>query len=249
MGDMKPSEHRALHPGADGQLLVFAREIREVYRREQQRSRELEDALERLSDAHLSTMKTLAFLVEAKDLGTRQHLDRTHHYGLALARLIDPELAASPDLGYGFLLHDIGKIGIPEQILSKPGPLTESEWAVMRTHPLIGAQIVEPMRFLGRAVDVIRCHHERVDGRGYPHGLKGDEIPLSARVFSVVDALDAMTSDRPYRSALPVDDAVAEIARGSGTQFDPEVVEAFLILMEGKARPMAAAAPPRLATG
>lgn len=222
------------------QLVVFAREIREIYRKERERSAELRHALDQLDDAYLSTMKTLAFLVEAKDVGTRMHLDRTSQYGMALARLVAPDLAERPDLEWGFLLHDIGKIGISERILNKAGPLTPSEWSVMKTHPLIGAQVVAPMAFLGRASDVIRSHHERWDGRGYPRGLRGEEIPLAARIFSVVDAFDAMTSDRPYRRALPVTDAVDEISSSSGAQFDPDVVEAFLILMRGMTEPVEA---------
>ncbi len=217
--------------GARSQLLVFARDIKEIYQKERERSRELQRVLEQLNEAYLSTMKTLAFLVEAKDVGTRLHLDRTNEFGLALAALVAPQLAALPDLGYGFLLHDIGKIGISERILTKRGPLSGSEWAVMKTHPLIGAQVVAPMAFLGRATDVICCHHERWDGRGYPRGLAGDAIPLPARIFSVVDAFDAMTSDRPYRKALPTERAIEEITAGSGTQFDPEIVEAFLIMI------------------
>ncbi len=222
------------------QLVVFAREIREIYRKERERSSELRHALDQLNDSYLSTMKTLAFLVEAKDVGTRMHLDRTSQYGMALAKLVAPELAERPDLEWGFLLHDIGKIGISERILNKAGPLTPSEWSVMRTHPLIGAQVVAPMAFLGRASDVIRSHHERWDGKGYPRGLRGEEIPLAARIFSVVDAFDAMTSDRPYRRAMPVADAVTEVSSFSGAQFDPDVVEAFLILMRGKAEPVEA---------
>ncbi len=221
--------------GVRTQLLVFAQEIKEIYQQERRRSHELERVLEQLNEAYLSTMKTLAFLVEAKDVGTRLHLDRTSRYGLALARVVAPELAARPELGYGFLLHDIGKVGVSERILTKRGPLTPSEWAVMRTHPLIGAQVVAPMAFLGRATDVIRCHHERWDGLGYPRGLRGDEIPLGARIFSVVDAYDAMTSDRPYRRAISAVSAIEQIARGSGTQFDPDIVEAFLIMMGDRA--------------
>ena len=230
------------------QLLVFARDLREAHRRERDRAHELEDALEQLNDAYLSTMKTLAFLVEAKDATTRTHLDRTSQYGMALARLVSPELAERPDLRWGFLLHDIGKIGIPESILNKEGPLTEAEWAVMKTHPLLGAQVLAPMSFLGRATEVIRCHHERWDGAGYPRGLAREEIPLAARIFSVVDAFDAMTSDRPYRRAMPLERAVEEIAANSGSQFDPDVVEAFLILVEGRIE-LATATPTLARTG
>lgn len=194
-------------------------------------------------EAYLGTIQTLAFLVEAKDHDTRRHLERSYRYGLRLARMVAPELAANPQLGFGFLLHDIGKVGIPERILHKEGPLTPEEWVAMRAHPLIGARIVAPIRFLGPAVDVIRSHHEWFDGTGYPQGLRGEEIPLAARVFTVVDVFDAITTDRPYRSALPVERALDEIARGSGTHFDPEVVEAFLILMEEEAERTAEPAP------
>jgi Response regulator containing a CheY-like receiver domain and an HD-GYP domain len=128
-------------------------------------------------------------------------------------------------------LHDIGKVGIPERILCKTGPLDPSEWEVMRTHPAVGAQIVEPMRFLGSAVDIVRYHHERLDGSGYPSGLCGSQIPLAARIFSIADSFDAMTSDRPYREAMLIEEALSEVCAGSGTQFDPDVVEVFLEMM------------------
>jgi len=213
------------------QLLVFAKELNHLYREERERSAELERAYGQLTDTYSATIKTLAFVVEAKDSNTRRHLDRTQVYGLELAKSIDSELIKDPEVGFGFLLHDIGKVGIPEAILGKPGPLTDEEWGVMRTHPLIGAQIVEPMRFLGEAVHIIRCHHERFDGRGYPGGMGGDDIPLAARIFAVVDSFDAMTSDRPYREALPLDRAMEELVRGKDTQFDPEVVEMFIALV------------------
>ena len=217
--------------GVRGQLLAFAEDVRELYRQERERSHELERALEDLNASYLTTMETLATLVETRDVGTRQHLDRTREGALALAQLIDPELASRPETAHGFLLHDIGKVGIPDGVLMKRGPLTRTEWAVMRTHPVVGAEIVSQIRFLGDAVDVIRFHHERFDGSGYPQGLVGREIPLAARIFSVVDAYDAMISDRPYRKARSPEAAISEIARCSGTHFDPEVVEAFLILM------------------
>jgi ribonuclease P protein subunit RPR2 len=218
-------------PQVQAQLAVFARELGALYKAERIRSRELAAALDHLQDMVVSTMQMLAQVVEAKDTNTRGHLDRTRFYGLALAHRVDPALAALPEVGYGFFLHDIGKVGVPEHVLCKPGPLTDEEWEVMRAHPVAGAQIVEPIRFLEGAVEIVRSHHERWDGGGYPRGLVGTEIPLAARVFSVADSFDAMTSDRPYRGALPVDLALEEIGSGAGSQFDPNVVEAFLELV------------------
>jgi ribonuclease P protein subunit RPR2 len=209
------------------QLKIFAREVGMLYSAERVRTRELEHALETAREMYVATMKSLAHVVEAKDPTTRGHLDRTAHYGLALARRIDPALAELPAVAYGFFLHDIGKVGIPESILCKAGPLTELEWVVMRSHPNQGARIVEPIPFMGEAVDIVRSHHERFDGGGYPRGLRGEEIPLAARIFSIADSFDAMTSDRPYRSALTTEEAVAEIRGAAGTQFDPRCVEAF----------------------
>jgi ribonuclease P protein subunit RPR2 len=212
---------------AKEQLLVLARDVNAMYQAERERSRQLKEALDALRENYLATVRTLAFIVEAKDSSTREHLERTHDYARALARVVTRE-DAGEEMSYGFLLHDVGKVGIPESILCKPGPLTEAEYEVMKTHPLIGVQIVAPIAFLGSAVDVIRCHHERWDGRGYPDGLAGEDIPLGARIFSVCDTFDAMTSDRPYRRAVPFDAAVEEIERCGGTQFDPEVVRAFV---------------------
>jgi cyclic di-GMP phosphodiesterase len=218
----------------DAQLVVFARELGELYALERERSQDLEAALESLRETYLSTMTSLAQVIEAKDASTRGHLDRTRTYGVALAERIDATLAARPDVGYGFFLHDIGKVGVPEPILCKDGPLTDAEWEVMRAHPAIGAQIVEPIQFLQGAVDIIRHHHERFDGAGYPDGLRREQIPLPARIFAVADSFDAMTSDRPYRDALAVDHALDEIRTGAGTQFDPEVVEEFLGMIEDR---------------
>jgi HD-GYP domain-containing protein (c-di-GMP phosphodiesterase class II) len=214
------------------QLIVFARELSEMYHLERERSRELEGVLRHVQETYLATMKTLAQVVEAKDATTRGHLDRAHSLGLTLAAKMDPALAERPELGYGFFLHDIGKVGIPEDILRKNGSLSDPEWSVMREHPVIGAQIVAPMPFLGDAVEVIRHHHERFDGSGYPSGMKGEEIPLAARIFSVADSYDAMTSDRPYRNAMPVESALLELREGAGSQFDPLVVDVFLTLVE-----------------
>jgi|GEM_PF-1839135 len=216
------------------QLIVFASELGQLRSLERQRARELEEALSRLQETYLATMKAMAQVIEAKDLVTRGHLERAHAYGIALARRVDPGLCGSAELGYGFFLHDIGKVGVPEGVLCKRGPLSGKEWEVMRAHPVIGAQIVEPMRFLGPAIDVVRHHHERFDGGGYPGRLLGDEIPLPARIFALADSFDAMTSDRPYRRAMPAERALEEIAANAGTQFDPEVAKEFICLVEDR---------------
>ncbi len=221
------------------QLQVFARDAVGAYRRERQRAQELQDALAALQTAYLETVRSLAFVVEAKDAYTGQHLERCRSYGMALME----ELGIAgdyPDAEYGFLLHDAGKVGVPERILDKPGPLTVAEWRVMRTHPLIGYQMVSGIPFLRNAAEIVRSHHEMFDGSGYPEGLEGEEISLPARVFSVVDAFDAMTTDRPYRAALGTERAAEELTRMAGTQFDPDVVAAFVprceeLLAKGKA--------------
>ncbi len=225
-------------PAVHDQMIVFARELGELYRLERTRSSQLERALGSLQESYLATMKSLAQVVEAKDRNTRGHLDRTQAYGLALAERIDPELAESPTLGYGFFLHDIGKVGVPEHILCKRGPLTAAEWQVMRRHPLMGAQIVAPIAFLNDTVDLIRHHHERFDGTGYPDGLRRDQIPLTARIFSVADAFDAMTSDRPYRGSIGVERALGELEAGAGGQFDPEVVRVFVTMVDRRVEPV-----------
>lgn len=228
-------------PGVHEQLIVFARELGELYHLERQRTQELERVLAHLQETYLATMKSLAQVIEAKDRTTRGHLDRTQAYGVTLARRIAPELADGPALAYGFFLHDIGKVGIPESILCKDGPLSAEEWEIMRTHPTVGAQIVAPIRFIGEASLVVRHHHEWFDGTGYPEGLRGGEIPLAARIFSVVDSFDAMTSDRPYRSAFALERALQEIDDGAGTQFDPDVVQVFIDIVRDEPSALLAA--------
>jgi HD-GYP domain-containing protein (c-di-GMP phosphodiesterase class II) len=215
----------------EAQLLVFARELGESYQRERERALRLERALEDLRQAYLQTVRALALVVEAKDAGTGQHIERCRVYGMALLAelgMVDDNREAE----FGFLLHDSGKVGVPERVLNKPGPLTTAEWRIMRTHPVIGYQLVADIPFLRTAALVVRHHHEMFDGTGYPEGLRREEIPLPARVFSVVDAFDAMTADRPYRAALSVEQAVAELERMAGTQFDPEIVRVFAPLCE-----------------
>jgi len=209
------------------QLLVFAREVGEAYRRERRQKATLDRLVEERRAVDYSMVQTLAFMVDAKDAYTGSHLERCRTYGLALAEAVDADMV-SPELEYGFLLHDVGKVVVPEAILDKRGPLTRDEEGVMRTHVSVGLKIVSPLKFLTHeALDVIRCHHEWFNGEGYPEGLRHASIPVSARVFSVVDAFDAMTTDRPYRIALPPDLALERLAAGAGKQFDPDVVEVF----------------------
>jgi HD-GYP domain-containing protein (c-di-GMP phosphodiesterase class II) len=163
-----------------------------------------------------------------------------HAIGLLLARAIAPAEADDPQLAYGFLLHDIGKLSVPDAVLKKPGPLTDSEWTLMRRHPEAGARILDAIPFLDRAVDVVLHHHERWDGRGYPAGLEADGIPLWARIFSVADTVDAITSNRPYRRGRPLEQAVREIVARAGTQFDPDCAHALADLDHGAVREVVA---------
>ena len=227
------TDYRAELERTRSQLLVFARDMSAVYQRKREHEQKLNALLEELRTDYLSIVETLALVVEAKDQYTANHLERCKRYGIALTNRIDPAMV-TPQLQYGFLLHDVGKIGIPEAILMKPGPLTGEEMTVMRTHPLIGVQIVAPMRRVldEVTVEVIRHHHERFDGGGYPDGKAGGDIPLSARIFSVVDSFDAMTTDRPYRRALAMDEALTRLRGEAGRQFDPDVVDEFEQLMQ-----------------
>ena len=160
-------------------------------------------------------------------------------YGLELAAAYDESLVADPSLEYGFLLHDVGKIGIPETILRKPGPLDDTERRLMQRHPLLGVGILDGIPLLeGAGLEVVRSHHERWDGTGYPDGLAGEEIPVAARIFALADALDAITTDRPYRKRLSWETAIDEILGNSNAQFDPGVVAAFA-LREGRLKQIA----------
>ena len=176
----------------------------------------------------------LADAVDVRDRGTGEHAQRVRRYALRLAEVIDPSLLQDPSLEYGFLLHDVGKIGISDEILLKEGPLDADERELVHRHPVIGAQILCKVAMLrGGGIEVVRHHHERWDGAGYPDRLAGEQIPLGARIFAVADTLDAMTSTRPYRAALDWSVAVEEIEAQSGRQFDPEVVQAFLAEQDG----------------
>ena len=180
----------------------------------------------------LATIETLASAVELRDLCTGEHLRRVTKLALDCLDKIDSALAKNEEVSFGFMLHDVGKIGTPDAILQKPGPLDDREWTVMRQHPEMGVKIVEPIGFSKTATDIILGHHERWDGQGYPHRLKGTEIPLTARTFAVADAYDAMTSNRPYRPAMDAGDALDAIKEVSGTMYDPDIVQVFVDLRE-----------------
>ena len=204
------------------QLLLYARDLRHLLQLE----REQRAALQR---AYSDTVAALASALEAKDIATRAHSQRVQSYAIELAGAIDGLIADDPSAEYGFLLHDVGKIGIPDPILRKPGPLDARETDLMRTHTILGEQMLAGIPFLqGSGLQVVRSHHERWDGEGYPDRLARDEIPVGARIFAVADALDAITSDRPYRRAAPWSRARDEIVSESGRQFDPDVVAAFV---------------------
>jgi HD-GYP domain-containing protein (c-di-GMP phosphodiesterase class II) len=200
------------------QLELYASDLRETFKAERLRSDELHGS-------YVATVRALTNAVEARDAYTGKHAERVATYGLELTTRIDPDLAAESQIEFGFLLHDVGKVAIPDGILHKPEPLSDEERALMRRHPVIGWEILRGIPFLEEAGKIVRHHHERWDGTGYPDGLAGEQIPLAARIFAVADALDAITTDRPYRPAAPLSHARESIAQGAGTQFDPRIVE------------------------
>jgi response regulator RpfG family c-di-GMP phosphodiesterase len=185
-----------------------------------------------LRDSYRTTVRVLATALELRDDQTGAHAERVTELALRLTERVAPELRADPELEFGFLLHDIGKIGVPDALVLKPESLTPDEMSQMRRHVDLGAQILADVPFLrGLAREVVTAHHERFDGTGYPSGLRGEQIPLVARIFAVVDAFDAMTNDRPYRRAAPPERALTEIQSLAGSQFDPVVVDAFVAMI------------------
>lgn len=183
---------------------------------------------EELVRAYSGTLEAMILALDLREHETGYHSYRVTEYALNLGKhmkLSDEELSI---IAKGALLHDIGKIGVPDNILLKPDKLTDEEWELMRKHAEFGYELLQKIDFLEESAKIVHTHHERYDGHGYPAGLAGEEIPLGARIFSVVDALDAMTSRRTYRKAMPFEDAVGKIAEASGTQFDPDVIDVFV---------------------
>lgn len=203
-------------------------------------TRQIESVRASRDSAHESILRAMVAALELRDQETEGHTQRVTRISMQLGELLGLQGDELRNLEHGALLHDIGKIGIPDSILHKPGPLSASEWEIMRRHPQYAYDILSPLPHLSHALDVPYCHHERFDGSGYPRGLEGVDIPLSARIFAVVDVYDAMTTERPYRPALPEDYAIAHLRSHSGTHFDPQVVDAFTALIEklGLAEPV-----------
>jgi cyclic di-GMP phosphodiesterase len=220
-GELTTPFHSPRPREPEEQLTLYARDLRRLLEIERGQRVLLESAYQ-------ETVGALATALETKDTGTREHSHRVQRYAMELAREVRPELVDDAGTEYGFLLHDVGKIGVPDDILQKPGPLTESERRTMETHTVLGEQMLGGVAVLqGEGLKVVRHHHERWDGGGYPDGLCGTDIPVGARIFAVADALDAMTSHRPYRRALDWYVAGAEIIGQAKKQFDPYVVRAF----------------------
>jgi ribonuclease P protein subunit RPR2 len=207
------------------QLERYAADLRETFKQERARTQELRQS-------YTATVRALSNAVEWHDAYTAKHAERVAAYGVLIARSLGIVVEGTPT-EFGFLLHDIGKLAISDSILHKEGPLSEAERARMVEHPVIGAEIVCGIDFLEGAVEIVRHHHERWDGNGYPDGLAGEEIPLAARIFAVADVFDALTTNRPYRRASSRTEAREMITAEAGRQFDPQVVEAFNSIADG----------------
>lgn len=197
-----------------------------------ERTNQLRGALERVEQSYEDTLQSLGAAIDLRDNETEGHSQRVCRYSLEIARAMGWQDKQLGILARGAYLHDIGKLGVPDGILLKPGALTPEERKIMQRHALIGFDLVKDIPFLADATDVVLMHHERFDGTGYPQGLKGEAIPLSARIFAIADTLDAITSERPYQRASSFESAREIIRRLSGTAFDPQVVNVFLSIRE-----------------
>jgi ribonuclease P protein subunit RPR2 len=220
-GGPAPVALREAAEGPDAQLMLYARDLRHLLELERGRRSLVESSCR-------EAVLALASALETRGVGGRRHPDRVRRYALELTRVVEPELAEDPSLEYGFVLHDLGMVGIPDSIVRKLGPLEADEDAVLQSHPQLGVQLASGMSIVrGAGLDVIRSHHERWDGSGYPDRLAAADIPLGARIFAVADALDAMLTGRPYREPFTWEQAAAEIEAEAGRHFDPTVVAAF----------------------
>lgn len=206
------------------------------YRRKKKQLEEVNHILVQTSaqlyNQHMETIRAFANAIAARDNYTRWHSEKVAEYAQQICYGLGVDEQTANMAYLAGLLHDVGKIGVPEAILTKPGRLTQSEFDIIKKHPNIGVTILDSMQNMKDILTIIKHHHERYDGRGYPDCLKGDDIPLLSRVLAVADSFDAMTSDRSYRKAFPMEKAIAEIKNNAGTQFDPEVVRSFLAMVQ-----------------
>lgn len=214
-------ENRAYQQHLEERVVERTRELMD-------KKREIEGLYQDLQGAYESTLQALVTALDFRDNETQGHSSRVVEYAVLIARKMGIEGIELSRIRQGAILHDVGKIGVPDAILKKPGKLAAEEWEEMKKHPEMGYRMLQHIRSLKPALDIVLCHQERWDGSGYPRGLKGEEIPLGARIFAVVDTFDAMTSDRPYRPALSILAAREEVRKFSGAQFDPAVAEVFL---------------------
>jgi putative two-component system response regulator len=215
--------------GADDYITkpVTSQQLVAVVRARERRSKEL--LLIQLQSSYKASLRTLANAIEDRDNMTGQHVERVNAYAQALAEELNWSDDSRSALEFGAILHDIGKIRISDAVLSKPGKLTEEEWVEMRKHPEVGRRMIAGIPYLEPAAPIVLHHHERWDGQGYPQGLAGEAIPVGARLLAIVDTFDAMTTSRPYRPAVPPSAAYETLVENSGTQFDPAIVEAFVL--------------------
>lgn len=189
---------------------------------------------QKLQATYLSTVRTLVTIIEAKDSYTRGHTERVADYATAIAEKMNLPAEEQRKIAFGAVLHDIGKLGVFETVLNKEEELSDEEWEILKSHPEVGAGIIENMEFLNGTVELVMHHHESYDGTGYPSGLKGEEIPIGARIIAVADSFDAMTTDRPYRKALSWREALNRITSHSAIQFDPRVVDNFIEVLKDR---------------
>ena len=217
------------------QLERYAADLRETFKSERDRAQQL-------TRSYMATVRALSNAVEARDAYTGKHAERVTLFAIEIARELGLPAPDTPEVEFGFLLHDVGKLAIPDSILFKPGPLTTEERALMSRHTIVGAEIMRDIEFLAEASKVVRSHHERWDGNGYPDRLAGEQIPLNARVFAVADVFDALTTNRPYRVALSFEQARSMIEEEAGSHFDPQVVDAFRRIDDDVLRQIAAEA-------
>ncbi len=208
--------------------LARKRYQKKLERKVRDRTAELRSAFKDIAQTYQNTLLALVAALDAREHETSDHSQRVVKYTTAIAERLSLQGPDLEELGRGALLHDIGKIGVPDAVLLKPGKLTPAEWGEMRKHPDTGHQMIQSIPFLATPATIVLSHQERFDGGGYPRKLRGEEIHIGARIFAVADTLDAMTSDRPYRKATSFENAMAEVQRCSGSQFDPEVVRAFV---------------------